>query len=163
MFVRKMLLVPVLLFCSLPVLADKGAAPATIKLNALSHDTANKMVVASMRECTRRGYSVAVAVVNRSGDLLAFLRNPLAGPHTEKVSQRKAYSAATFQTPTKQLQSRTDLSFAPKILLIQGGVPVNIGGVFYGGIAVAGAAPEIDELCAQAGIDAVKEDILFDG
>ena len=95
------------------------------------------------------------------GDLLAFLRNPLAGPHTEKVSQRKAYSAATFQTSTKAMQPRKDLSFAPGILLIQGGVPISIGGTSYGGIAVAGAAPNVDEICAQAGIKAIKEDILF--
>ncbi len=154
------ILLLVLAAISLPTLADK--APVTVKLNALSHTTANKMVIASLNECTRRGYAVAAAVVGRSGDLLAFLRNPLAGPHTEKVSQRKAYTSATFQTSTKQMQARTDLSFAPKILLIQGGVPINVGGVFFGGIAVAGAAPDVDEKCAQAGIEAIKEEILFD-
>jgi len=137
-------------------------SPVTIKLKALSHPIANKMVVASLEECTKRGFNVAASVVGRNGDLLAFLRNPLSGPHTETVSQRKAYSAATFQTSTREMQSRTDLSFAPKILLIRGGVPVNIGGVFYGGIAVAGASPEVDELCAEAGIAAVQEQILFE-
>ena len=151
----------VLLFMlSGPVMAD--SAPTTVTLKSLSHITANKMVVASLAECTKRGYSVAASVVGRNGNLLAFLRNPLAGPHTEEVSQRKAYSSATFQTATSQMKARTDLSFAPKILLIQGGVPINIGGVFYGGIAVAGATPEADEACAQAGIDAVKEEVLFD-
>jgi uncharacterized protein GlcG (DUF336 family) len=147
---------------ALPLSTFAENAPATIQLKALSHMMANKMVVASLDECTKRGFSVAAAVVGRNGDLFAFLRNPLAGPHTEEVSQRKAYSAATFQTSTQQMQARTDLSFAPGILLIRGGVPVNIGGVFYGGIAVAGASPEVDELCAEAGIAAVKEEILFD-
>lgn len=149
-----------LLFLSGTAMAD--SAPTTVTLNSLSHIIANKMVVSSLAECTKRGYSVAAAVVGRNGDLLAFLRNPLAGPHTESVSQRKAYSSATFQTATSQMKARADLSFAPKILLIQGGVPINIGGVFYGGIAVAGASPETDEACAQAGINAVKEEILFD-
>ena len=153
------------LFAVTMALSASAAAeesPATVKLKALSHTIANKMVVASLNECTKRGFSVAAAVVGRNGDLLAFLRNPLAGPHTEEVSQRKAYSAATFQTSTYQMQSRTDLSFAPGILLIRGGVPVNIGGVFYGGIAVAGASPDVDELCATAGITAVQEEILFE-
>jgi len=150
----------VMLGLSTSALAE--TSPVTIKLKALSHPIANKMVVASLEECTKRGFSVAAAVVGRNGDLLAFLRNPLAGPHTEAVSQRKAYSAATFQTSTREMQSRTDLGFAPKILLIRGGVPVNIGGVFYGGIAVAGASPEVDELCAEAGIAAVQEQILFE-
>lgn len=152
-------LLGVLLTLPLQLLAD--GPPATIKLKALTHTSANKMVVASLRECSKRGYSVAAAVVGRNGDLLAFLRNPLAGPHTEKVSQRKAFSAATFKTSTKDMQARKDLNFAPGILLIQGGVPISIGGTSYGGIAVAGAAPNVDELCAQAGINAIKEDILF--
>ena len=32
---------------------------------------------------------------------------------------------------------------------------------FYGGVAVAGAPPEIDEKCAQAGIDEVSEIMEF--
>jgi uncharacterized protein GlcG (DUF336 family) len=39
---------------------------------------------------------------------------------------------------------RSDLSFAPDILLIVGGVPIQFVGNFYGGVAVAGAKPESD-------------------
>ena len=46
-------------------------------------------------------------------------------------------------------------------ILIVGGVPINVGGNFYGAAAVAGAEPEIDEKCAQAGIDAVSEILEF--
>ena len=33
------------------------------------------------------------------------------------------------------------MSFAPDILLIVGGVPINFAGNFYGGVGVAGARP----------------------
>jgi glc operon protein GlcG len=89
------------------------------------------------------------------------LRNPLSGPHTIKVSQRKAFSSATLRAKTSQMAARSDLSFAPDILLIVGGVPIQFVGNFYGGVAVAGAKPEIEELCAQAGIDAVAEIMEF--
>jgi len=133
----------------------------TVQLRTLAPHMAHKIVLAAVNECTKRGYKVSAAVVDRNGNLSAFLRNPLSGPHTIEVSQRKAYSAASLQAATSQMSSRTDLSFAPGILLIVGGVPIDIGGHFYGGVAVAGAEPEVDEECANAGIEAIADILEF--
>ncbi|MFV2031611.1 MAG: heme-binding protein [Gammaproteobacteria bacterium] len=135
--------------------------PPTLPLETLSSEIANQMVVASVAECSRRGFLVSAAVVGRDGNLLAFLRNPYSGPHTILVSQRKAFSSATLRARTSDMKSRPDLNYAPGILLIVGGVPIQFNGKFYGGIAVAGARPEVDEICADAGIDAVKEILDF--
>jgi len=143
-----------------PLHAD-AAEEQTIDLKFLSSGIANKIAQAAVDDCTNRGYNVSAAVVSRDGNLAAFLRNPLSGPHTIEVSQRKAYSAASLQAPTSQMSSRPDLNFAPGILLIVGGVPISVAGHFYGGVAVAGADPEIDEACAQAGIDAVSDILEF--
>ena len=78
-----------------------------------------------------------------------------------KVSQRKAFSSATLQMATSEMSHRPDLSFAPDILLIVGGVPIKFSGHFYGGVAVAGAPPEVDEQCALAGIAAVSDIMDF--
>ena len=134
---------------------------ATVQLRTLAPHMAHAIVIAAVNECTKRGYKVSAAVVDRNGNLSAFLRNPLSGPHTIEVSQRKAYSAASLQAATSKMSSRTDLSFAPGILLIVGGVPINFGGNFYGGVAVAGAEVEDDEECAQAGLDAISEIMEF--
>ena len=141
-------------------LAKAVELPPTVLLESLSPDIANEIVVASVAECFDRGYMVSAAVVGRDGNLLAFLRNPYSGPHTILVSQRKAYSAATLQSRTSEMKSRPDLNYAPGILLIVGGVPIKFNGKFYGGVAVAGAKPEVDEICADAGIAAVKD--IFD-
>ncbi|MBT3215041.1 MAG: heme-binding protein [Deltaproteobacteria bacterium] len=133
----------------------------TVQLRVLASHIAHKIVSAAVEDCSQRGYLVSAAVVDRNGNLAAFLRNPLSGPHTIKVSQRKAFSSATLRAKTSQMAARSDLSFAPDILLIVGGVPIQFVGNFYGGVAVAGAKPEIDELCAQAGIDAVAEIMEF--
>jgi uncharacterized protein GlcG (DUF336 family) len=135
--------------------------PATIQLRTLSPHIAHKMVFAAVEDCTKRGFQVSASVVDRNGNLSAFLRNPRSGPHTIKVSQRKAFTSATLQRATSQMSSRPDLSFAPDILLIVGGVPIRFTGHFYGGIAVAGAPPEIDEECAKAGIEAVSDVMEF--
>ncbi len=135
--------------------------PATLNLEVLSPYVANKIVVAAVEDCTKRGYLVSASVVGRDGNLIAFLRNPLSGPHTIKVSQRKAFTSASLKVSTSAMKSRPDLNYAPGILLIVGGVPIKVGGKFYGGVAVAGAVPEIDEKCALSGIEAIKEILEF--
>jgi len=144
-----------------PIATRAAETKPYIGLRFLTYDLANKIVVAALAECTKRGFKVSAAVVGRDGNLAAFLRDPLSGPHTIKVSQKKAYSASSLQAATSQVTNRPDLNFAPGILLIVGGVPINVGGNYYGGVAVAGAEPEIDEKCAQAGIDAVTEALEF--
>jgi len=134
---------------------------ATVQLRTLSPHIAHQIVLAAVNECTKRGFKVSASVVDRNGNLAAFLRNPLSGPHTIEVSQRKAFSSASLQVATSQMSARQDLNFAPGIVLIVGGVPINFGGNFYGGVAVAGADPEIDEVCAMAGIEAVAEIMEF--
>ena len=144
------------------VFSAQAAEPSpTIALRSLAPHIAHQMVFAAVDDCSNRGYKVSAAVVDRHGNLAAFLRDPLSGAHTIEVSQRKAYSSASFQVATSQMSERDDLSFAPGILLIVGGLPIDLGGNFYGGVAVSGAEPEIDEACAQAGIDAVADAIEF--
>ncbi|MDP6887893.1 MAG: heme-binding protein [SAR324 cluster bacterium] len=133
----------------------------TVQLRVLASHIAHNIVSAAVENCAQRGYMVSAAVVDRNGNLAAFLRNPLSGPHTIKVSQRKAFSSATLRARTSEMSFRGDLNFAPDILLIVGGVPIQFVGNFYGGVAVAGAKPEIDEQCAQAGIDAISEIMEF--
>lgn len=133
----------------------------TVQLRVLASHIAHNIVSAAVENCAQRGYMVSAAVVDRNGNLAAFLRNPLSGPHTIKVSQRKAFSSATLRARTSEMFFRSDLNFAPDILLIVGGVPIQFVGNFYGGVAVAGAKPEIDEQCAQAGIDAISEIMEF--
>ena len=134
-----------------------------LNLSVLTHPIANKAVAAAVDECTRRGFKVAAAITGRDGNLLAFTRHTLAGPHTIAVSQQKAFTAATLQAPTDaQIQKdRPDLNFAPGILLIQGAQPINIGGRFYGGIAVAGADTQTDEECAKHGLTVISDAVEF--
>lgn len=151
-----------LLFLIIPV-TTVADSDLTIRTQVLTHGIANKAVMAAVNECSKRGYKVAAALIGRDGNMLAFVRHPLAGPHTIEVSQRKAYSAASLQSPTgKQLQKeRPDLNFAPGILLIQGAQPINIAGHFYGGIAVAGADTNTDEACANHGLAVISEALEF--
>ncbi|WP_455198930.1 GlcG/HbpS family heme-binding protein [Kaarinaea lacus] len=151
-----------LLFTTTAMSSDK----AYLNTRVLSATMAQQAADSAFTHCRSQGYQVAVAVVDRSGNLMAFIRDPLAGPHTIDVSQRKAYSSATYQTATSAMMNMDDLKFSPNVLLLGGGLPIRVAGHFYGAIAVSGApgrkvSGDVDEECAQAGIDAIAEAIEF--
>jgi len=145
-----------------------SAEQAFVTTRVMSFEIANQLAVEAAQACRKQGYQVTASVVDRNGTLLAVARDPLAGTHTIEVSRLKARTAASFQTPTLEMQQGNfeGLRFAPDVLLIGGGVPVRIGGQFYGAVGISGApakkiSGDVDDECARAGIDAIREAIEF--
>lgn len=137
-----------------------------VTTRSLAFETANQLALEAAQACRKQGYQVSVSVVDRNGNILAMLRDPLAGAHTLEVSRQKAYTAATFQTATTAMQDFDALRFAPEVLLVGGGVPIKVGGHFYGAIGVSGAPAkkitgDVDEECALAGIAVISEVLEF--
>lgn len=160
---RRLLALLLCLAFSLPASAQE---PPSVQIRLLSADLSQQLAAAAMSACREQGYQVAVAVVDRAGNLQAFARDPLAGAHTIDVSLGKAYAAASFQTPTTEMMDNELLRDAPRVLLIGGGLPIRVGGHMYGGIGVSGAPArertgDVDEECAQAGIDAITDELEF--
>jgi uncharacterized protein GlcG (DUF336 family) len=148
---------------ALGMLSGAGAETKPyVATRTIALEQANAVALAAADACRSQGYQVAVAVTDRAGQLIAFIRDPLAGPHTVTIAQRKAYSAATYRTATSQLADRRELGATPGVFLVGGGVPISVGGHFYGAVGVSGEhAGDTDEACAQAGIDAVREMLEF--
>jgi uncharacterized protein GlcG (DUF336 family) len=125
---------------------------------------ASKAAVAAQEKCKQDGYRVSVAVVDRGGVLKTLLRGDGAGPHTTDSSTKKAYTAASLRRPTSEfaemvaktppLQGLRDIN--DRILILGGGLPIEIGGEVVGGIGVGGApGSHLDDACAQAGLDSI--------
>ena len=140
---------------------------AFVSSRVLSTDMANQIATTAELTCRKKGFQVAVAVVDRYGNLLTFVRDPLAGIHTITVAQDKAYTAASFQGDTLSLATRIEfLKGTPRLSLVGGGVPIRVAGFMYGAVGVSGATGEkqpgdTDHACAQAGIDTVIEALEF--
>lgn len=126
--------------------------------------TANKAIHAAMEACKKDGYRVSVSVVDRAGVLRAMGRADGAGPHTVDSSRKKAYTAASMRRPTSELaeliaktstlQALRDIN--SEILIVGGGLPIEISGETIGGIGVGGApGAHLDDACAQEGLDAI--------
>jgi uncharacterized protein GlcG (DUF336 family) len=142
-----------------------GAFAADLPTEAvLPLSLANKAALAAMEQCTAVGYRVSAAVVDRAGVLRALVRGDGAGPHTVDSSRKKAYTAASMKRPTGELAELVTKMPAIKgirdmnesILILGGGLPIEIGGEIVGGIGVGGApGAHLDTFCAQAGLESI--------
>lgn len=119
---------------------------------------------AAVAHAAARGWRINVAVVDRGGNLMAFLRQPGAFIHSIQIAIDKAYTSASFGFPTKAWMGAIGhddgmkLGFAnqPRLIVFGGGVPVpGDGGEWTGGIGVSGASEAEDEECARAGLAAI--------
>ncbi|HEU4685172.1 MAG TPA: heme-binding protein [Nitrospira sp.] len=140
------------------------AADELLKESALPFNMADKAVHAALEACKKDGYRVSATVVDRSGQIRAMGRADGAGPHTIDSSRKKAYTAASLRRATTELaelvnrmgtlQALRDMN--EHILMLGGGLPIEIGGDIVGGIGVGGApGSHLDDSCAQAGLDAI--------
>ncbi len=161
MRILKMLATTALLLSPLAQAQDEP--PVVVKIPTLSAIIAADLARAAYDECTAQGHRVAVAVVARDGRLVAFIRNPDAGPHTTEVARRKAWSANSFRNSTSSLAGNDNasaLSQIPGAILLGGGLPINLGGYHYGGVGVSGApGGDLDDACAVVGIEAVSDTV----
>jgi len=144
---------------------DRG----TFAVRHLLPETALKATRAALEDCRKRGYQVAVAVVDRSGVAQAMLRDRFAGPHTPETATGKAWTAVSFRGDTLEFAIETQagrpssgIRDLPNVVAIGGGVLIEAGGSIVGAIGVSGApGGDADDLCAKAGVAAIRDDIEF--
>lgn len=132
--------------------------PTTLYGTPITLEQAKKVADAAEAEARKRNMSMAIAVVEPSGELVYFRRMDGTQYASIKIAQDKAISAAIFRRSSKDFLDRVakgDLS--PMALrgavASAGGIPILVNGKIIGAIGVSGGA---DDPIAQAGADAVK-------
>ena len=150
----------------LPVSAEEKSL---VSFKILTLETAMELAQASLADCRKRGYQVAITVVDRFGTVQVVLRDRFAGPHTPETARRKAWTAISFRTDTLSLAELTlagkepsGIRFVSNALMVGGGVPVEAAGSIVAGIGVSGApGGDQDDACARAGIEAITDKLEF--
>ena len=135
----------------------------TAQVPGITAEAACALVQAAVRHAESKGWRINVAVVDRGGNLMAFLRMPGAFLHSIDNAIDKAYTSASFGFPTKRWMSLIGhdegmkLGFAatPRLIVFGGGLPLKAGDDWIGGIGVSGASETEDEECARAGLAAI--------
>ncbi|MDD2663882.1 MAG: heme-binding protein [Dechloromonas sp.] len=128
----------------------------------ITAEAAAAACTAAVAHATARGWKINVAVVDRGGNLMAFLRMPGAFIHSIDIAIDKAYTAASFGFPTKAWMGaighddgmKFGFSNQPRLIVFGGGLPIGEG-EWIGGIGVSGASESEDEECARAGLAAI--------
>ena len=118
------------------------------------------MVAAAETKAKEMNVSVTIVVVDESGNLLFLEKGETASLNTIQFAQKKARHAAFFGAPSKNgadtiQKGSTEALAYPNFFPNQGGLPIKVNGQLLGGMAASGAKSEIDEMIAQAGIDAL--------
>ena len=122
----------------------------------LTADDADRMLAASLAEAANTGVAVTIAIVDAAGALLALGRMDGARAYTVDLATRKARTAAAIGVGTAVLAARyKDKPPPADTMTMPGGVPVLSDNLAAGAIGVSGAASEIDEAVAAAGLAAL--------
>ncbi len=139
-----------------------------VEFRVMTPETALVLARKALEDCRGKGYQVAVAVVDRFGNLQVLIRDQLAGPHTPETARRKAWTAVSFRSDTLALAEISEkgptsgVRHVTGALMLGGGVPVEAAGSIVGGVGVSGGPSGADDdACGRTGIEAVQADLEF--
>jgi len=147
------------------LLAAPADAQGVVTQKNISLELAQAIANAAIAQCRTMGYRASVSVLDRDGIPIVMLHDDGAGLSTNEGSDRKAYTAVSFKQPSaafvKRLQDRPDTVGSrhyTRILALAGGLPIKVGNDVIGAVGVSGT-PGKDDVCAQAGIDKVADQL----
>ena len=155
--VKRMLsLIALAVFAALSVNANAQLADKKV----LTLEAAKKIAVAAEAEARKNNWNVVIAVVDDGGHLIYLQRIDGTQTGSIDVAIGKARTSAAFKRPTKVFddlaKTRPSItSISPDAVLLEGGVPVMVGGQLVGAVGVSGVTSQQDAQIAEAGIAAL--------
>jgi glc operon protein GlcG len=127
-------------------------------------DTARKLADTAIAEAQKKGFKMAVAVVDTNGDLVFLEKMDATQIASIQVAIQKAASATIYKRPTKKFQDALAAGGVglrvlrlDRAIPVEGGLPlVSSDGKIIGAIGCSGDTSENDGLVCQAGADALN-------
>ena len=135
---------------------------STMQKSTITIEAAKAMIEASEAKAREIGVPMCTAIADPDGNLKAFSRMDGAALLSIKIAQDKAYTAIAFGLSTKDWWQfiKDDgpllhgITHAERLVIYEGGIPVQKDGEIVGGIGVSGGYYTQDQECAEAGIEA---------
>jgi glc operon protein GlcG len=125
-------------------------------------DQAKKLLTAAESFAVGKRYTVAVAIVDTGGNLVAFIKMDNTQIGSIDVALGKAKTANNFKRPTKAFEDVVAGGGAGLRVLalpaypIEGGDPIVVDGKIIGAIGVSGMSSAQDEEVAKAALAALN-------
>jgi glc operon protein GlcG len=145
--------------------AATGSAFAIEQRPFLTLEVAKKMAAACEARAKEEGWKMNIAILDSGGNLKHFSRMDDSFLKSIDIAMIKAETSAGFPFSTKQVGEIAatrvpGIAHIPGIATFEGGLPImTADGKHIGSIGVSGATAEQDGICAQAALDAVKNDL----
>ncbi len=152
-------------FALLALLSAALAVPAQAQNYGpnISFEQAKTVLAAAEAEASKQNFTVAIAIVDTAGHLVAFSKGDNTQIASVDISQGKARSAVGFKRPTKALQDTVAaggvglrMLTLEGVVAAEGGIPLLQNGAIVGAIGVSGMTSEQDGVVAAAGVAALK-------
>ncbi len=124
----------------------------------LTLDVAQAIAQEALAKCRADGYKVTVLVVDGLNAPKAMVRDDGATASTTEVAKMKATATMLYNRPSGPAQPPPPGTTAPPATIpgtinAQGGVPIKVGDVTIGAVAVSGApGGDKDAACANAAL-----------
>ncbi len=129
----------------------------------ISLEEARKPLAAAKAEAAKNHWTMAIAIVDTSGNLVYYEKMDNTQIASATVAIDKARSAVLYKRPTKALQDGLAAGGTGLRILrlqgampVEGGLPLVVDGKIIGAIGVSGDTSEHDNQCATAGVAALK-------
>ena len=134
----------------------------------LTLEMAKKIAAAAEEEARKNKINIVISILDAGGNLKYFQRMEGTSYGSVRISQLKANTSASLPVSSRALAERSAKFLCnpygeiPDTLLLPGGLPIiTEDGQHIGAIGISGATSDQDEVCAQAGLNAVKKELAF--
>ncbi|MDX1266936.1 MAG: heme-binding protein [Oceanisphaera sp.] len=133
-----------------------------LTINRLSHVEAQCLIEGARRKAVAIGVPMCIAIVDESGNLIAFERMDGAKITSITIAQDKAFTAAAARKATHEYNAACvpgnlvfgiHTALGGRLCVVGGGLPTMVDGEVVGGIGLSSGSPQQDMACAEAGID----------
>lgn len=146
--------------------SEDRPVPSLIERKRVSLDLAAALLSRVREEAASRGLSLAVAVVDDGGHLVASQRMDGAALGAMQLAIGKAYTSVLWGAPTGDFMRSTQPggddwgwnSTDPRIVVYAGGVPLFVEGELVGGLGASGGTAADDEACVVAAVRSLDFD-----
>ena len=134
----------------------------TLLIRRLSQSDARRLIQGATNKAHEIGVPMCIAVVDESGNLIAFERMDGGKVTSTTIAQDKAFTAGAARKATHEYNEACipgNLAFGihtaigGRLCVVGGGFPVTVDGEVVGGIGLSSGTPQQDMQCAQAGLD----------
>ncbi|MDH5772717.1 MAG: heme-binding protein [Rhodospirillaceae bacterium] len=132
-----------------------------LSIERLSLEDAQVLIEGATEHANAIGVPMCIAIVDESGNLIAFHRMDGGKILSVNLSQDKAFTAAVSRRPTSfynenavpgNLTNGIQSAWSGRFSTVGGGVPVEDDGIIVGAVGISGGTPEQDIECAEAAI-----------